>query len=178
MMAQQKKIISEVIKSWYEKGMDALTEGRFTEAVDYFTKILNSDTTDKLLCDVYGVRGQAQFQLKQYRDAVNDFSLALTPLCKKYAQNDDYATDEIRDFIGVRGQSYMHLAQYDQAISDLNKVIKLAPDNDYAYYSRGECYEKKNEFVKAESDYKRAAALGNKAAINKVEKMSKAKSPH
>jgi len=44
------------------------------------------------------------------------------------------------------------LGRYDAAVADYTKALKLEPDDDEVYYSRGEAFYKKGNLAKAKAD--------------------------
>jgi len=52
----------------------------------------------------------------------------------------------------------------DGAISDFNELIRLMPNNPYAYFARGKVYQSNDEFEKAVADYNKAIELDPKYA--------------
>jgi len=54
---------------------------------------------------------------------------------------------------------YLHLHQTKAAINDFSAVIRLDPQHEWAYYSRGECYALLEQYDLAVADYDRALQL-------------------
>ena len=54
---------------------------------------------------------------------------------------------------------YLHLHQTGEAIDDFSTVIRLDPQHEWAYYSRGECYALLEQYDLALADYDRALQL-------------------
>ena len=55
-----------------------------------------------------------------------------------------------------RGLAYSYKGDFDKAIDDFDMVIKLNPDDAYAYWGRGRAYRDKDELDKAIADYSMA----------------------
>jgi tetratricopeptide (TPR) repeat protein len=58
-----------------------------------------------------------------------------------------------------RGDKFFGERNYDGAIADYNEVIKIEPDNPFAYYKRGLSYTNKKEFDLAIKDFNEAIRL-------------------
>jgi tetratricopeptide (TPR) repeat protein len=58
-----------------------------------------------------------------------------------------------------RGDKYFHEKNFDGAIADFSEVIKLEPDNPFAYYKRGLSYTNKKEYDLAITDFSEAIRL-------------------
>ena len=58
-----------------------------------------------------------------------------------------------------RALKYFDEGNYDGAIADLNEVIRLEPNNHYAYYMRGGAYVFKENKTMAISDLEMAVKL-------------------
>jgi tetratricopeptide (TPR) repeat protein len=58
-----------------------------------------------------------------------------------------------------RGDKYFSEKNYDGAMADFTELIKLEPDNPFAYYKRGLSYTNKKEFDHAITDFTEAIRL-------------------
>ncbi|MCF8069907.1 MAG: tetratricopeptide repeat protein [Desulfobacterales bacterium] len=68
------------------------------------------------------------------------------------------------------GISYGELGEYGKAISSITVAINLSPDNGNYYFGRGRIYMMSGDQEKAMADITQAATLGNKDAINYLDR--------
>ncbi len=59
-----------------------------------------------------------------------------------------------------RGLAYESNGRYDRAIQDFDQVLRLTPNDAFAYINRGATYAEMGEYDHARSDFNRALALG------------------
>jgi tetratricopeptide (TPR) repeat protein len=62
----------------------------------------------------------------------------------------------------ARGRALLHLHQTEAAINDFSAVIRIDPQNEWAYYSRAECNAARERYDLALADYNRALHLNPK----------------
>ncbi len=67
----------------------------------------------------------------------------------------------------MRGLSYFNKGNYKEAIDDFTEFLKTNKHSHTIYYKRGLAYEKANDPVKAEEDFKKACMYGYEVACNK-----------
>ena len=110
---------------------------------------------------LYNLRARIYRKLGRYDDAIQDYQTVL-----KF----DTATEDVLKAarLGIlttikecenQITSLIDLGEYDQAIQIGNDFVKIAPDNDTAYYKRGQAYEKLGQFDQAIVDYTKAIQL-------------------
>jgi tetratricopeptide (TPR) repeat protein len=91
----------------------------------------------------------------------------LTLFFSNYAQNsgDKYKNDAIKMMSG---------GKYGEAIDLLNKYVGVFPARPDGYNLRGKCYEKRNQLVNAQNDYRIAAKLepGNREYQNDLNRVN------
>ena len=58
-----------------------------------------------------------------------------------------------------RGSKYFSEGNFDRAIADFTELIRLEPDNPFAYYRRGMSYTNKKEFDRAIMDFTKAMQI-------------------
>ena len=106
--------------------------------------------------EVYAQRAYAKFNLKQYKEAVEDYEKA-----NKYSFSEDFYAD----IVGVKS----YYLPYDQALSAFDELIAQEKEKPYKYYLMSEkaAYQLKNK------DYKKAYNTFN-YLINLYEKGTKA----
>ncbi len=147
----------------------------YSEAIlDYSTAIeINPDYVESYTC-----RANAKWDFKDYSGAISDFNLALKlepdntlytkhkANLKRYSGDYDGAIADLTEIINRkpensfkaealfwRGEVYRMLEKLDEAIRDYSETIKIAPDFDIAYESRGKVKAALNDFEGAEADF-------------------------
>jgi tetratricopeptide (TPR) repeat protein len=96
---------------------------------------------------IHNNRGFAYYVLGDYRQAVADYSSAITI-------KPDYVTAYHN-----RGIAYGALGDHRRAIADFNYAINLKPDYSEAYNNRGKSYSALNDFHKALEDINKAITI-------------------
>jgi putative GTP pyrophosphokinase len=132
----------------------AHNKNQFSQAISFYSRILEMNPDDSVAALIYKHRGMANFAQSQYQDAIDDFSysLELDPGSYKAAYyrgivkavQSRYA-DAVDDFtlsldihpyqpfcLYRRGQAYYHLEDYPQALSDCEAALALDPESDSA----------------------------------------------
>ena len=160
------------------RGRQALSEGRYSDAISNFNILARLDTTD---CWIYFYRGISKYNLGDIRGALSDFdaSVRVNPVFTngyhfraitlsrsgKYddALNDlDMAMKLRPGLIGLyysRGVTYFLAQQFDKAVDDFNAYIKKEPKDPSAYLNRGATYLFLSDTTKALADYNKAISL-------------------
>ena len=108
------------------------------------TKLLELDPKD---ANAYYGRGLAKSELKQYKEAIADYTKAI-----KLNPKDAEAYYN-------RGNAKYRLKQYKEAIADYDKAIELKPEDAQAYYNRGFAYRELGKKEKADADSRTWAKL-------------------
>jgi len=156
---------------------------RYSEFKD--NKILIS-SYNKRISIVYKARGDSHWNLKNYKQAINDYTQAIKIDDKNaiyynargntYFQLKDYKqaindyTQAIKldtknaSYYNLRGFAYFQLKDYKQAIDDWNQAIKIDPKNGIYYSSRGDAYFQLKDYKQAIDDYTQAIKLDPKNA--------------
>ncbi len=160
------------------RGRAALSEGKYSEAINNFNILARLDTTD---CWVYFYRGIAKYNLGDLRGAQSDFdsSVRVNPVftngyhfraitLSRTGKYDEALADlqralELRPGMDglyySRGVTYFLAQQFDKAVEDFDRYIKKEPKDPSAYLNRGATYLFLNDTTKALSDYNRAIKL-------------------
>jgi tetratricopeptide (TPR) repeat protein len=102
-----------------EKGLAALGERNFAEAIERFTVAV------KDLSDAFFYRGFAYSELQEYTKALRDWETLL-----KIDSSNPLAWDN-------HGWALGRLGQYEKAITSWNKAIELNPRDSYAWSQKG-----------------------------------------
>ncbi len=163
---------------FYFRGRMALSDGKFSTAIENFNILASLDTSDYW---TFFFRGIAKYNLGDLRGAQQDFdtSVRLNPVFtsgyhyraivlsrfNKYedALNDLERAIELRPgMMGLyfsRGVTYFLSQQFDKAVTDFDKYIRKEPKDPSAYLNRGASYLFLGDTLKALEDYNRAIKL-------------------
>ncbi|MCQ2166262.1 MAG: tetratricopeptide repeat protein [Bacteroidales bacterium] len=122
------------------RGRHALSEGRYSLAIENFNVLASLDTTDYW---TFFFRGIAKYNLGDLRGAQKDFntSVRLNPV---FTNGYHY-----------RAITESRFGKYDEAFRDYEKAISLRPGSEGLYYSRGVTYFLSQQFNKAVDDFNR-----------------------
>ncbi|QYX30608.1 serine protease [Sphaerospermopsis torques-reginae] len=102
---------------------------------------------------VYANRGGAYSELKEYKQAIDDYTQAI----KIDPENAEYYKN--------RGLAYFQLKDYKQAINDYTQAIKIDPKDALYYVGRGLAYFQLKDYKQAINDYTQAIKIDPKKAI-------------
>jgi len=101
-------------------------------------------TQYKAIKYVYFNRGNTYYKLKQYKEAIKDYTEAI-----HINPSDSY-------FYNNRGNAYYKLKRYEEAIKDYTSAIEIDPNNAYPYNNRGNVYSELKRYEEAIADYTEA----------------------
>ena len=125
-------------ESLVDKGDDAYRKQRYDDALDFYTKAVVFNPSDKItmlkIANIYKLKGNNAKAISFY-----DKIITIDP-----SSNDAYFN---------KGLVCANQKNYDEAIKCFDKVVELSPDYPYAYYSLGMAYELKNMPEKAVEYY-------------------------
>ena len=130
--------------STYENLGDAFMDAKkFNAAIDAYSTaiLLKSDP------EIINERGNAHFELKNYVEAIEDYSLALK-----------IAKTNLDNYYGNIAMSYSELLEYDSAIEYYSKAIKINPKNPEHYVDRGVAKTDSEQYEEAIKDFTTAIA--------------------
>ncbi|MDR0292417.1 MAG: tetratricopeptide repeat protein [Elusimicrobium sp.] len=161
-------------------------DGKPEQALKEYNKALKINPNN---IDVYASRGAANFYLKNYEDAANDFITvienqptnaaaynALGSALAALGRNDDalkfvsyaiFVNPLNAEALMSRAGIYYNLEQYQNAVDDLNAVIKIKPNID-AYALRALTYEKMGNADLSNQDKETIKAGGLPLHINSL----------
>ena len=160
------------------RGRQALSDGRYAQAIENFNVLARLDTTDYWS---FFFRGIAKYNLGDLRGAQTDFntSVRLNPVFTNgyhyraitESRFGDYDA-AFRDFgraielrpgqIGVyfsRGVAYFLAQRFEEAVADFDYYIKKEPKDPSAYLNRGACHLFLSDTTRALEDYNRAIRI-------------------
>jgi tetratricopeptide (TPR) repeat protein len=134
----------------YQAGIDLVAQGHYSEALQYFDKILLQNAHSAF---AYTYKAECHWHLRNYHQTLHyadkaldiDYSLAL---CYQ-----------------LKGLAYYHLEQIPAALTEFDKAVWQYLEKDAeAFYYRGVCHHSLEHYEKAEYDFNRAAKLGHEKA--------------
>ncbi|MDR2245627.1 MAG: tetratricopeptide repeat protein [Treponema sp.] len=135
----------------------AHNKSRFSEAITYYSRILELSPDNSVSSLVYKHRGMANFAQSLYQDAIEDFtrSLELDPSAYKA--------------LYYRGIVKSVLRQYPEAAEDFTLSLKINPYQSFGFYRRGQAYYHLEDYPQALADCE--AALSLDPANSSIEKL-------
>lgn len=128
---------------YYEIGTEANDNKNYRDAEVYFSKYLEKFSGD---ATAYYKRGYARFKLRDYKQAISDFSTVLEK-------------SETSESFFYRGNCYYSLKDYKNALADYTKALKQEPDNYDIYYNRGYANFRLKNYTEAVNDWNKAIEL-------------------
>ncbi len=121
--------------------------GNYEKALDDYTFAIEGNKSDKTL---YLGRANISYEMENYKDAISDYDFYLM-------DHDDPVA------LGNRGYCHYMLENLDKALEDLNACIELKDDYAWAYFTRGQIFQKQEKFDEAKADYEKANTLMDEA---------------
>ena len=163
---------------FYFRGRQALSDGKYSQAIENFNILARLDTTDYW---TFFFRGIAKYNLGDLRGAQQDFdtSVRLDPVftngyhyraitLSRFGRFDEALEDfskalELRPgHTGIyfsRGVTYFLAQRFEEAVADFDRFIRKEPKEPSAYLNRGASYLYMGDTLKAVRDYNRAIKL-------------------
>ena len=165
---------------FYYAGRQALSDGKFSLAIENFNILSRIDTVGP---EAFFFRGIAKYNLGDLNGAERDFDLSLkrNPLYtyayhyraitrsrlgrhEEALEDLDEAMDLRPGYTGLyfsRGVTYFLSQQFDKAVQDFNSFIRKEPEESSAYLNRGASYLFLGDTIQAFADYNKAIELNN-----------------
>ena len=143
-----------VVNLLYKRGVCALKEGHFAEALQDFSAAISKGPNNwKLLM----YRGICYFHLEEFQNAICDFTEALLTESKDLSELNEFSRKFIQTFscfsemeakhkaeiLELRAQCFEQLDRFDEALADYDQAISIHPDDGWLYYLRGKCHADK-----------------------------------
>lgn len=135
------------INRYFSIAYNSVESGNYSEAVKYYTKIIDSDPDELTLKVVLNNRGIAYQNLGRHELALKDYQRVID-LDPAHPQS-----------YGNRGNVFDTLGNFDKAVADYTKGIELKNDYTDAYYNRGWVYLKQRNYLAASDDFKKLLEL-------------------
>ena len=128
--------------------------GKYTNPTKALTLLNKAVAKDPKFANVYSNRGNAYRDLKQYPNAIKDYTMAigLDPSHVKAYNN--------------RGNIYFEQKKYQQALKDYNQCLRLNPNYRFAYVNRGLVFYQLKNKSRACKDFQKACQLGDCDGLN------------
>jgi Flp pilus assembly protein TadD len=142
------KASNEKNADWNLKALALWKDGQYTDpqkAKDYWDKVIAGNPK---FVEAYNNRGLAFYNLKQYQEAVKDYSQAIR-MKAQYAEA-----------YNNRGNAYYEMDQYQKAEADFNKSLQIKPKYSKAHLNRGLVYYQMKKTDQACVDFRKACDLG------------------
>ncbi|MBX3079989.1 MAG: tetratricopeptide repeat protein [Anaerolineae bacterium] len=117
------------------------------------TSLLDNLPDHPSAATLYHKRGIAHLWLGHYEDSVGDLTKAI-----------ERNPTQISNYL-ARLVVYELEGKLDLALKDCDTLVKIAPDDNLAHYSRASIYAQQHEFAKAEADIESAFQLSRNEAI-------------
>ena len=128
--------------------------GNYEQAIFVFSQTIG---INPYYADVYNFLGLSYFNLKQYEQALEEYTSAIHfGEIVKGAQDAYYLN---------RGRTYGVLGDYEKAIADFTKSIELKADVAEVYAERGGAYNLLEKYDKALNDFTQALLLESRLTI-------------
>jgi tetratricopeptide (TPR) repeat protein len=151
-MAAQSAADKAILKS--QEASSALLRGRFDLAVAAYDDALkDASLPPARQAALYTDRGVAKWRLKQFDEAIADFT-------KAASLNPDYAPA-----YNNRGNVYLDMNRAEEAYKDFDRAVALAPDFGAAYSNRANANQKLKRIEAAEKDFRKAVELMPGSAV-------------
>lgn len=139
----QKNTIDELLLN----ALYAHNKSQFTEAICFYSRILDLNPDDSIASLIYKHRGMANFAQSSYDDAIEDFSRSLEYDASSYKA------------AYYRGVVRSVLRDYPKALEDFSLSLSLNPYQNYTLYRRAQAYYHLEDYPAALADCEAALAL-------------------
>ena len=143
--------------SYIDEGDQLIEQGDFDGAIAVYTSAISSDPDDGF---IYQLRGEAYKRKIDFDNAIADYTKAIS----LYDDDEDLAMAYL-----YRAVVYMLKDDYHNVIADADAAIKTGHLLDNAYLSRGIANMNLGFMRQATEDWKKAADLGSKGGLIKLE---------
>jgi putative GTP pyrophosphokinase len=125
----------------------AHNKNQFSEAIAFYSRILELNPDDAIRSLIYKHRGMAFFARSHYEEAIGDFSKSLDMDPKSYKA------------AYYRGIVYSVTERYIPAVESFDNSLAINPYQPYCLYRRGQAYYHLEDYPKALADCEAALAL-------------------
>ncbi len=180
---------AEIMQSFYKQGNDLFQQGKYQDAISYYDKALEINTTNtKVLYN----KALALDQLGKIEDALSyyDKVLAITPNDTSTLYNKAYDLSDLGKYdqaisyykmvlaitpndtgsLNNIGINLDNLGRHDEALSYYDKALSISPNDTAVLYNEGVEFDTMGKHDKALPYYERVLAIDptNVGALNKM----------
>jgi tetratricopeptide (TPR) repeat protein len=170
-------------EAFLNKAKEQLQKGNPKDAVGYLNQAIDKDPEN---AKAFNMRGAANFELKDYANALLDYEKAIKLDPKDYkpyfnrasvkmekadwegALEDCKKASEIQpdtaEIYVKSGMIHAALLKVPEAINDFDKALKLNPKESNALYNRGNIYFQTKDYENAEKDFLTAVKVDSRFA--------------
>ncbi len=170
-------------EAFLDKAKEQLQKGNAKDAISYLNQAIDKDPEN---AKAFNMRGAANFELKDYANALLDYEKAIKLDPKDYKPYFNRASVKMEksDWEGAlsdcikaakiqpdtaeiyvkSGMIHAALLSVPEAINDFDKALKLKPTEINALYNRGNIYFQTKNFEKAEKDFLAAVKVDSRFA--------------
>ncbi|MCG6895106.1 MAG: tetratricopeptide repeat protein [Desulfobacteraceae bacterium] len=135
---------ANAVENWYEKGLAALRERRYSEAISAFNKAIEQNPDN---AGAYNSRGAAWHKMGVYERAIRDYTAAL------------HLDPDLAGAYNNRGVAWYQRGETVRAIADYDRALSLDPDYVSALQNRAAAWRRTGDFDRAITDLRRAEQL-------------------
>ena len=155
---------------WYLiQGNRLFQDGDFSGAIRSYSDCINLDPE---VAEPYFLRGNARSAIKEYADAIQDYTSATRHKNRTFL---DFGLDRHIEIelgnpflymvIFNRANAEAELDDFEGALSDYSESIRLHPDSAESFFNRGNTRMDLYKFEEAVGDYDRAFSLGSMSVL-------------
>ena len=156
------------------RARDHYRRREYEEAIEFYTRCIELKGD---ICETYFLRGNAKSELRRYKEAISDYSLAISNKDRPVFGLDYEkvsAPSEDKFLLSLvhynRGNAWMYEGDYEKAAEDYTHAIDLSsgPEFSAVFFNRGNANFEMCDFSAAIKDYDKAIESGyTEAMFNK-----------
>ena len=133
----------------YQRGLEAMQNEKFDEAIDYFNKDLQDNPHNGY---AYSWIAHLRLSREEFGKALTAVELALKNIPKKDVEYVIFG-------YSTRAKCYLCLEDTVKALADYSTAIKIKPDETSLYDSRAQVYFEQQKYNLSDADYKKMIEL-------------------
>lgn len=140
--------IAQSADEWSDQAYKEYTAKNYQKGVELTSKSIDLSSNPR----AFIIRGDCRFSLKNYEDALNDYSMALV------YYSPYYDTDKYKGRIYYwRARCKQEMEKCNDAITDFNNALSNNYEEaKYVYWNRANCYYDLGKYKESDDDYAKA----------------------